>query len=237
MRINPYELHVITPDFFETLYSGGSTRRDKWAWSANMFGNPLSVFATVPHDHHRIRRVVLNPYFSKRSVVRLEPLIQNAVENLCRRMEEFKEAGEVFPISDAYTALTMDVITEYCFAKSYNNLLKEDFGPEWPSILEDTSQGTHLVKQCGWLLKLMRAMPTPVIARLVPNMMQIINFQTVRPTLFGLFICVQCFVLKGLDCCRLTNLRRLSYCSYLKTSYQSLQAYLEISVPVNCFFI
>ncbi|KAK8090352.1 cytochrome P450 [Apiospora hydei] len=57
IRINPYELHVRDPDFYEVLYSGpGQGRRDKWSWSVGMFSNSLSAFGTASHDLHRLRR-------------------------------------------------------------------------------------------------------------------------------------------------------------------------------------
>lgn len=104
IRINPAELHVETPDFYEKLYGGN--RRDKWDWIVNQFGIPEATFSTVSADLHRIRRSALNPFFSMTSVRRLQPLIQEKVDILLKRLREFQESGEHVNIAHAFSAYT-----------------------------------------------------------------------------------------------------------------------------------
>jgi len=187
VRINPYELHINDPDYYDEIYSGASKRRDKWGWSAKMFGNSLSMLGTVPHDHHRLRRSVLNPYFSKRSVARLEPVIQSRVDSLCERFRELQKLGAPVNLGDAYSALTMDIITEYSFAKSYGLLAKPEFASEWAKVMMAASESSHLNKQFGWLLPIMKLMPTWLVKLVNPPMMSLIYFQAVcsfRPNHF-----------------------------------------------------
>ena len=179
MRINPYELHINDPEFYDDVYTGPSKRRDKWAWSAKMFGVPLSIIGTVPHDLHRLRRAALNPYFSKQSVARLEPVIQSCVSTLCKRLKETQNSGEPVNLGVAYSALTIDVVTEYSFGKSYGFLGKPDFGPEWPAMLQGIGQLSHLLKQFGWLYPMMNALPTWFVALTNPLVMPLIQFENV----------------------------------------------------------
>lgn len=139
------------------------------------------MLGTVPHDHHRIRRAALNPYFSKRTVAQLESLIQSVVENLCGRLSEFRKSGEPVNLNYAYAALTLDVITEYCFARSYGCLAEPNFAPKWLDIIMAVSRACHINQHFGWLFPLMNAMPESMVKVINPDMMQLINFQKVRP--------------------------------------------------------
>ncbi|MCJ1451061.1 hypothetical protein MMC28_001395 [Mycoblastus sanguinarius] len=67
IRINPHELHVEDPDYWEELYAR-SANRDKYEVMSGQFDNPTSVFATSDHDLHRIRRAALNPMFSHKQI-------------------------------------------------------------------------------------------------------------------------------------------------------------------------
>ena len=90
VRINPDELHVADPNFYAVLYNNGQQRRDKVFRHTWQFGAPDSVLAAVHHDLHRMRRATLNPYFSKASVYRLEPVIQDKIDEMIDQMELFK---------------------------------------------------------------------------------------------------------------------------------------------------
>jgi len=177
VRINPYELHINDPEYYDTIYCGPSKRREKWAWSAKMFGNSTGMFSTVPHELHRIRRAALNPYFSKRSVMQLEPVISSRIESLCNRFREFRKSHQPVNLGVAYSAMTTDIITEYCFARSYGFLAKPDFAPEWLETLMAAAEASHLIKQFGWMYAVMQALPDWFVERTSPAIMGLIHFQ------------------------------------------------------------
>ncbi len=47
VRINPFELHINDPEYYDELYSGGSKKRDKYGWAARLFGNSASMLGTI----------------------------------------------------------------------------------------------------------------------------------------------------------------------------------------------
>ena len=135
VRINPYELHVSDPAFYDQLYAGPSRRTEKWSWSAKMFGTTDAAVGTVSHELHRLRRAALNPFFSKRSVARLEPVIQANVDKLCQRLQAFAGTAQPVNLRDAFTALSADVIGSFAFGRSYGFLDVPDFNPGWHKLM------------------------------------------------------------------------------------------------------
>jgi len=108
-------------DYWEELYAR-HTRYDKYKVAAQRFGTEKILFTTPEHDLHAIRRAVLNPMFSKRSIAKLEPFLKERVELLCKGVLAAKESGEVLNLIDVFTAFTGDVILEYCFGFCDNHL-------------------------------------------------------------------------------------------------------------------
>jgi hypothetical protein len=106
IRISPHEIHIMDADFYDELYAGSTQKRNKWEFICNSHGVPDSAFGTASHELHRMRRAALNPFFSKQKVRALQPKIENVVENLLQRFDEFAGTGKALPLSDAFAALT-----------------------------------------------------------------------------------------------------------------------------------
>lgn len=106
VRINPDEIHISDPDFYAVLYAGGQERRHKVFKHTRQFGAPDSVLGTVHHDLHRMRRAILSPFFSKASVYRLEPVIQDKVDEMMERMEGFRVSRQPIPLFEMFAAYT-----------------------------------------------------------------------------------------------------------------------------------
>ena len=132
VRINPYELSVNDTDldFMNRLYPVGK-EVDKFWWSAGMFGNTDMTFGTIPHHLHKLRRAAFAKFFSPTYIRRLEPLLKDLVNLMIEKITEGIEAGKEVNLVHAFSALTQDIITEYCFSSSRNVLQKEDFAPHW----------------------------------------------------------------------------------------------------------
>ena len=103
VRINPFELHISDPGYIDKLYASSASgeKRDKWEWYTKQFGTPGATFSTTPHNHHKIRRAALNKFFSTASVRRLQPLIEERVQQLLKRL---RTSSEVIPLNLAYAA-------------------------------------------------------------------------------------------------------------------------------------
>lgn len=86
--------------------AGAKRKSDKYPFFTKFMGLDLCVFATVEHDLHRKRRAALLPYFSMASVRRLQPVIEERIGVLLRRLKEFRGTNEVLNASCMFSALT-----------------------------------------------------------------------------------------------------------------------------------
>ncbi|KAK8079184.1 hypothetical protein PG994_002991 [Apiospora phragmitis] len=105
LRINPAHLHIHDPDFLDGIYSSGNRHkrnRDAWFYRSERDG-PLgwSLFQTVEHDVHRLRRAALSPFFSKRNIHALEGLVLGKIDELVARLAAAHRTGEVVPLLHA----------------------------------------------------------------------------------------------------------------------------------------
>lgn len=142
--------------------------RDKSEAFAGRSGRD-SIFGTVQHDHHRLRRSVINPFFSKKSISAIEPLIQSKVDLLCTALGEYapggsddKRAGKEIELGLAYMSLTLDIISHYAFGKSYGLLDLPGFSQLWKDVVENVMESFALVRNLPWLPELLKKLPMPI---------------------------------------------------------------------------
>ncbi len=148
-----------------------------------MFGNSIAGLATESHELHRIRRGVLENFFSKMSVRKLEPAVQSVVDKLVARLQDAKGTGRVINVDHMFSAFTTDVVTQYSFARPYGYLDEPDFAPHLHQGILEVSQMSHFLKQFGWVEPVMKSMPIWMVKIVSPQMMGFISLQEV-PSLF-----------------------------------------------------
>lgn len=184
IRINPSEVHVGDPDFHSELYAGGTRRRQKWRFFTKQFGADESALSTVDHDHHRVRRAAVAPFFSTQSVRRLQPVVEERVDALLERLKGVQ--GGVVDLMYPFSAFTngkssttvwpecgelteIDVIEEYAFAKSHKLIEDPTYGRE---VTDAMLNGTHYgkwIQHIEVVLKFINALPEAVSAAMVPG--------------------------------------------------------------------
>jgi cytochrome P450 len=182
----------MTSSYYEELFAGSNQKRNKYEWFTKQFATPLAAFGTVEHNFHRMRRSAMNPFFSKASVRRLQPVIQEKINKLMSRINGFGESGEVLNIHLAYMAnssgmpdshvdsalLTMsqDVIAEYSFGRNYGRLDQEDFDPDYARAMHDATGASHFNKQIFWPFATLLALPPWVGTKIAPGLSGYVSF-------------------------------------------------------------
>ncbi|KAI9044814.1 putative cytochrome P450 oxygenase [Aspergillus affinis] len=169
VRINYREVHISDPEFYDEIYAGGAHKRDKDPKFVTGFALPMSMVATVGHDHHRFRRSILNNFFSKRSVLELSPMIDYHVQQLMHRLEEFHQDQTVIRLDDALAALTSDIITHYSYGRSWGYLTDKNFDSHVRNVVNDASTYVHINRFFPWFASLLRLVPAHVMCLIQPG--------------------------------------------------------------------
>ncbi|CAI9630885.1 unnamed protein product [Alternaria burnsii] len=178
VRINPDEIHIADPDFYDTVYAGSGRKRDKWDWITRSFGVDESLIGTLKHDEHRVRRASLSPYFSKQSVRALQPLVDRNMSILLERLRQFADSGLPLKLDDAYAALTNDIVEDYAFGRSEHRLEAPDFDPSFRDAMLQGGKAGHVLKHFTWLMDLLRKLPDSMLLKLSPAMGAYSQLQT-----------------------------------------------------------
>ncbi|KAH6678179.1 cytochrome P450, partial [Halenospora varia] len=158
IRISPYELHVIDPAFFDTLYSQNG-RWDKYAWTYDGFSAKGATICTPSHDIHKACRLPLSPFFSKAKAAAQQDLIKQKVHKLSSRISEFARKGDVTNLGAACSAFTRDVSTKFIINKNYNSLDSEDFNIGMTNVFQDSGHIWRITKHVTWFGLTMKAVP------------------------------------------------------------------------------
>ncbi|KAJ0425639.1 putative benzoate 4-monooxygenase cytochrome P450 [Aspergillus carlsbadensis] len=177
IRITPDEVHIRDPDFTTTLYSRGNGRTDKPDRAAEMFGPFPGAISTAPHDHHRLRRSALNPFFSRKSVAELVPAMMHAVDILCQRLQDACKTGEVVNLKYIYAAVTSDIIDGYCFAREPTKVRERDFGQKFFDDIDSFMEVSLLNFHIPAIMRISFALPDSINKLLAPAMAAMLDFR------------------------------------------------------------
>ncbi|TEY77397.1 hypothetical protein BOTCAL_0055g00050 [Botryotinia calthae] len=171
VRINPTELHISDPEFYDTIYT--TDRRDKLPLHSSLPTVPLSGQSTLDHFHHRKRRAALNPFFSKPNIQKFVPFIQSRVDTLVNRINtEYKGTDKILDLGDVFSCYTTDVVMECSFGTNYNFCEKEDFTSDFMVAVAGMLSVVHWTEHfpsIAWMINLVLALPYSVLKKFVPK--------------------------------------------------------------------
>ncbi len=126
------------------------------------------MLGTISHDLHRNRRAALNPYFSKQSIRRLEPHIHRVLAKALGRLAHHAETGAPINMNMLYSAITSDIISNYCFGPTEDNLDKDDLNEAWFRAFTEAGNGFHLSCFCPWITDGVKTLPVWIVLKIMP---------------------------------------------------------------------
>lgn len=133
--------------------------------------------ATVEHGLHRQRRGYMNPYFAKRSIVAMEPLIHERITAMLRRLDEAREAGTPISLDKAFSAMTADIITSHFFGYHYDYLSLPNLEDPVREGFRGISEMFHLTRFASWLPRVMNAIPISAIRHVQPAVADLLELR------------------------------------------------------------
>ena len=84
------------------------------------------------------------------------------MEKLCAVFRSYLASGEVFDLRVVYAALTLDVISDYCFGESFNTIDNGPLAKEWYHTLVVIFEMANIVMHFPWLMKVINILPDSI---------------------------------------------------------------------------
>ena len=179
VRINPTEVSVRDPEFYETLYAPQPAVRDKFPPIAAVLGTTSGTFGTIDHHVHRKRRAANSNFFSSRNLALSEPLIQAHVERFCKHLRDGAEAGTVFRLRTWFMALKLDIFFEYAFADTLGLLDNTELAGYWDDTMEAISYCAPFVKMFPDLIQFSTKIPWIFVRMVSPELARVLALHKV----------------------------------------------------------
>ncbi|KAK5629883.1 hypothetical protein RRF57_005598 [Xylaria bambusicola] len=174
VRLNPHEIHIRDPAFFDTLYAPNPTVRHKYPPSTEMAGLPFGTHGTVDHHTHKQRRMANSRMFSKRAVASAQSLIHGHIERLAQVFESKCGTDEPIDMQTTFLAYTTDVIYHYMFNIQAGYQNNPEAAKSWRHSMEAVAQATPFSKQFPWLNARLLTLPTwilqPMLRQIQPDL-------------------------------------------------------------------
>ncbi|GAB1206208.1 hypothetical protein APSETT445_004890 [Aspergillus pseudonomiae] len=169
VRINPREIHINDPHYYDKIYASGTQRRNKDAKYVSFTGMSLSSTSTIDHDLHRYRRGLVNSLFSKKSIRGLSHLVEEKVHKLMQRFEALHQTNEVVRVADAFAAMTSAVITHYCYGKSWDYLEDANLRTDVRKAVHDLSCRVHFNRIFPIFIATLKKLPLRLLRAIHPG--------------------------------------------------------------------
>ncbi|KUJ23224.1 cytochrome P450 [Mollisia scopiformis] len=181
IRINPFELHINDPSFYEEVYASAPRKRDRSEWVMRATGFSDAFFATVPHELHKVRRAAVAPFFSKANVRKLQPVLDKVIDGMFGQLRLFLGSRQVVRLDHMTSAYAnvVDIVMEYSFARSENRITKPDFDPGYHEAIAAGSYANFPIKHFYWFFKPLLSLPEFILDNILTNKRQIVKGQAI----------------------------------------------------------
>lgn len=128
------------------IYAPAPAKRDRYGWWTKTTDSDNAIGFTIEYSLHKLRREVIAPFFNKRNTTLLEPNIKKCIGQLCERLRQLAGTHSPVNLTNASIALTMDILTEYCFGQTFGLLEEADFNVAWKNTILGIMKALPIVR-------------------------------------------------------------------------------------------
>jgi cytochrome P450 len=132
----------------------------------------------VHHGLHRQRRGYMNPYFARRAIVAMEPLIHERITAMLGRLDQARLAGTAVSLDRAFSAMTADIITNHFFGYHYDYLSIPDLQDPIREGFKGISETFHWTRFVPWLPLAMKALPVALVRAAQPAVADLLELRS-----------------------------------------------------------
>jgi cytochrome P450 len=168
IRINPREVHIKDPDYYDEIYASSLRKREKDPVLVRQFDLEGSGFSSIDPESHRQRRAPVEKYFSKRAIEKMEGLIHETLDRLVYHFKEAHASHQVVSLDAGFAALTSDVIHKYVYGFNPANVDKEGFNAKVRDGINGLFQQAHLLYFFPVLQTIMKLTPLEFLRKYNP---------------------------------------------------------------------
>lgn len=178
MRITPRELHIKDGHYLNTLFAPSNKIRDKDPQYSPAFASPEAAISTASHGLHRSRKALLQRFFSKQSVLKLEPYIWTKVEQMTDILRQAHTDGTVIDGLGTFGGLTADIITYYAFGESFETLGHSEEMNAVMGAVGAVTVAFHFNRFFPILRPILSKIPVSLFKKLLPGVANVIEKQS-----------------------------------------------------------
>ncbi|KAL8655892.1 MAG: hypothetical protein Q9210_000593, partial [Variospora velana] len=164
IRINPRELHIRDPGFFDRFYTS-SSKLDKDPWYYNFAGIPRSTFATSSAALHRQRRSAIAKAFASSSETseRIETYTYRLIDSLQRH--HGIAPGKPVRMSDVFWMHASDVVTGCMMPRGSNYVDNPGSAPQYGPLYKTLANFVLWNRHFGHVFRILSCMPRFIVEK------------------------------------------------------------------------
>ncbi|RFU72325.1 cytochrome p450 [Trichoderma arundinaceum] len=166
IRVNPNELSIHDPDFYNEIYVTESKRRtnsyDVFCKGIDFDGSHL---LTTDHDLHKKRRKPLEGFFSRKGITQLQPMLAEVALHLESRFRELEGKNTVIRLDHAFSAFSGDIIGRICLGTgdrgSHGDRFLDDpnFASDWYNVIHTIVRSIPLFTGFPQIIQVLSLLP------------------------------------------------------------------------------